>query len=261
MQRAKRTTPKDTHPSQTHPPNKNHNQDSPDASPPKQPPTTLRRTATLYDAVAGRIGLNGFLKATQPKYTSTSTFPPPLNTSTTTLRPEEVLLRRVNAPDKIPYDYYDADLRLDPITQRLPDSELLKEVHGYVSDYYETLNIAGSIDPEEVAGGPGVDFKSFDETALLAMGILLEEACKEALGENGDMVFSEPVRNDGGLPGSVRSRYQVIGRVVPEVVQEVEEEPSSSDGDHDDDDDSREALLEERPRKRARRRYREVDEF
>lgn len=31
-----------------------------------------------------------------------------------------------------------------------------------------------------------------DETALLACGILLEEAAKELLGENGDMVFTEP---------------------------------------------------------------------
>ena len=30
-----------------------------------------------------------------------------------------------------------------------------------------------------------------DETALLAMGILLEEAAKEILGESGDLVFVE----------------------------------------------------------------------
>jgi hypothetical protein len=30
-----------------------------------------------------------------------------------------------------------------------------------------------------------------DETALLALGILMEEVCRETLGETGDMVFTE----------------------------------------------------------------------
>lgn len=30
-----------------------------------------------------------------------------------------------------------------------------------------------------------------DETALLAMGILIEEAAKESLGETGDLTFTE----------------------------------------------------------------------
>jgi len=36
-----------------------------------------------------------------------------------------------------------------------------------------------------------VNFSSMDETALLALGILLEEAAEEVLGERGDMVFVE----------------------------------------------------------------------
>ena len=35
------------------------------------------------------------------------------------------------------------------------------------------------------------DMRSMDETALLAMGILLEEAVKHSLGENGHLVFVE----------------------------------------------------------------------
>lgn len=30
-----------------------------------------------------------------------------------------------------------------------------------------------------------------DETALLALGLLMEEVCRDALGETGDMVFTE----------------------------------------------------------------------
>lgn len=35
------------------------------------------------------------------------------------------------------------------------------------------------------------DWKSLDETALLAMGILLEEMSLESLGKTGDLVFTE----------------------------------------------------------------------
>lgn len=41
------------------------------------------------------------------------------------------------------------------------------------------------------------DWKSMDETALLAMGILLEEATREVLGETGDLVFTEGEEQDG----------------------------------------------------------------
>lgn len=207
---------------------------------PKEHPPSPRRIATVYDAVAGRVGLNGFLKPSQLQSASSS------SNFSTQLRPEEVLLRRVNAPDKIPYDYYDADHKLDPVAQKLPDSELLKDIHGYVSEYYEATTI--DKDASGVRHDDGTDFKSFDETAILAMGILLEEACKEALGENGDMVFSEPVSYGMGLPRSSMSRHQVIGRVVPDVVEEYRESESS-------DEDNEQEQEEARPRKRARRRY------
>ena len=38
-----------------------------------------------------------------------------------------------------------------------------------------------------------IDEKSMDETALLAFGILLEEAAREGLGKRGDLVFTEGV--------------------------------------------------------------------
>lgn len=185
-----------------------------------------RRTATLYDAIAGRVGLNGFLKDEQMR-----------SSQVRVAAPEEVLLRRVNAPDQIPYDYYNADERLDA-SQKLPDSDLLKDVHAYVADYYELANVDGH----------KIDFKSFDETALIAMGILLEEACREALGENGDMVFTEPAVCDRQMPRDRLSLRQVIGSVVPKEVQEYH---SSTDDDVDQ--------TESKPRKRQRRRYGNVD--
>lgn len=41
-----------------------------------------------------------------------------------------------------------------------------------------------------------VDERSMDETALLSLGILLEEAARESLGRKGDLVFTEGVNDD-----------------------------------------------------------------
>lgn len=64
----------------------------------------------------------------------------------------------------------------------LPDGELLTAVHEFASLYYA------------VHGGE-LDYGSLDETALLAMGVLLEETVREALGETGWKVFVEGVED------------------------------------------------------------------
>lgn len=184
-----------------------------------------RRTATVYDAVAGRVGLNGFLN--QRQLTSEKIEP---------LTPAEVLLRRVNAPREIPYDYYDASSRLNS-RQQLPESDLLKDIHAYAADFYQRRT-----EPDDKG-----DFQSLDETALLAMGVLLEEACKECLGQTGDMVFTEAQSRDRQAQLSSR---QIIGRVVPETVQEYQ---SSSDSDDAN-------VRETQPRKRQRRRYQDFND-
>ena len=46
-----------------------------------------------------------------------------------------------------------------------------------------------------------------DETALLVMGLLLEEAAVEVLGETGDMVQSEGLENT--VPEERITRYQI----------------------------------------------------
>ena len=50
-------------------------------------------------------------------------------------------------------------------------------------------------------------------TALLAMGILLEEAMAERLGENGDMVFAEPEINDQGMYETLAVKTEIQGSV------------------------------------------------
>ncbi|GAB7359301.1 hypothetical protein MBLNU230_g5953t1 [Neophaeotheca triangularis] len=150
----------------------------------------LRKQATVYDAVAGRVGYEGFLGVPESAATR--------DTSTTSLAavpPEEVLFRRKDAPVRFAEDdIYAADRHLKP-KQKLPQSDLLKTVHAYVADFYS----------QSALPGHHHSLKSMDETALLAMGILLEEAASEALGETGDLAFVEPVNGDArqALPKSV----------------------------------------------------------
>jgi hypothetical protein len=83
-----------------------------------------------------------------------------------------------------------------PADRPLPDSDLVKAIHAYSSDFYAHAT---------AERGQG-SWHTMDETALLAMGILLEEAAKESLGETGDMVFVEgeeetPVAETAGSRG------------------------------------------------------------
>ena len=94
--------------------------------------------------------------------------------------PEEVLFRRLGAPERdIHDDFYWADRHLSE-KQILPDSDLLKAIHSYAADFFKAMGDKGR-----------VNFLSMDETALLAVGMLLEETADEVLGETGDMVFVE----------------------------------------------------------------------
>ena len=62
----------------------------------------------------------------------------------------------------------------------LPESDLLKGLHSYSSDFYSRATA------DRGAG----DWKSLDETALIALGVLMEEASRDILGQTGDLVFT-----------------------------------------------------------------------
>lgn len=121
----------------------------------------------------------------------------------------------------------------------LPSSDLLKSVHHHVSRYYEALNVrlGGGEDP--------VDERSMDETALLAFGILLEEAARDALGKEGDLVFTE---------GDVDEEAERVARPVVEedeaAVQEEEQEEDKEETEAVDTDYS--AKETKRASKRSR---------
>ncbi|KAI9167622.1 hypothetical protein HJFPF1_03755 [Paramyrothecium foliicola] len=153
-----------------------------------------RRLATVYDAVAGRVWhdqLRG--NDDQDRARSPSELPKAIKhlTRETPYAPEEVLFRRKHAPERYAeHDIYQAHERDLPRGGRgvLPESDLLKAVHGYTSRFYGALER-----DQRYLDGRNVDERSMDETALLAFGILLEEAGREVLGRRGDMVFTEGV--------------------------------------------------------------------
>ncbi|KIX97843.1 uncharacterized protein Z520_06621 [Fonsecaea multimorphosa CBS 102226] len=160
------------------------------------------RQLTVYDAVAGRAGLNGFL--TQEQKQSENVLP---------IAPEEVLLRRSTIPEHVVNESYD----LLSGTDKLPGSEMLKAVHAYASDFYSRA----------VPGQGTFDFRTLDETALIAFGILLEEAVKETLGQDGDMVFVEPEGLKHGLDETKLTKYQVKGRVKTAKAPKMESSEDS----------------------------------
>ncbi|KAJ4300984.1 hypothetical protein N0V90_003073 [Kalmusia sp. IMI 367209] len=134
------------------------------------------RRPTVYDAVAGNVTQSGFFttKASEQKRANQR------------LRPDEVLFKKLNAPTRYEEtDYYFAHRNLPP-TQKLPSGDLLSALHEYVSMLYAR---------SQEKGAPKT-WKCMDETALIALGILLEETAKETLGETGDLALVEAVRDD-----------------------------------------------------------------
>lgn len=69
---------------------------------------------------------------------------------------------------------------------------------------------------------------SMDETALIALGCLVEEMCREALGAEGDLVFTEAVAEEGGevveVEGRIDRRRTKKARREKKVVGGVEGE-------------------------------------
>ncbi|KAI0016197.1 hypothetical protein F4780DRAFT_783482 [Xylariomycetidae sp. FL0641] len=156
-----------------------------------------RREANVYDAVAGRVTTTHALHDdydTPHRHDRASTRDPKL-------APEEVLFRRVGAPARFAEKdiYWTAGAGRAEAVAQLPDGDLLQAAHVYASEFYGALGRADrraqEAGPRRQRGGEGInlDERSMDETALLALGILLEEAGRDVLGRRGDLVFTEGV--------------------------------------------------------------------
>ncbi|APA11861.1 hypothetical protein SS1G_05376 [Sclerotinia sclerotiorum 1980 UF-70] len=147
------------------------------------------RKPSVYDAVAGRISAAGFI----PRSVIVSTNRDTTSSSLSAVPPEAVLFRSKNAPTRYAEsDIYFANERDSP--KGLPDSDLLKSLHTYASDFYFRAT----------AEGGSIDWRSMDETALIGLGILMEEASREILGETGDLTFTEGEESKINIPGRRR---------------------------------------------------------
>ncbi|KAJ4417367.1 hypothetical protein N0V82_006232 [Gnomoniopsis sp. IMI 355080] len=153
-----------------------------------------QRLATVYDAVAGRVSLKFSKDSAVSGSRKTSSGHHQL--ADPVLAPEEVLFSRKNAPQRYAeHDIYFAHESLpDGGRGALPDSDVLKAMHGYASHFYEALD--QRLDSTGRGKARPVDERSMDETALLAFGILIEEAARASLGKDGDVVFTEGVVDD-----------------------------------------------------------------
>ncbi|KAI1085182.1 hypothetical protein F5B20DRAFT_132847 [Whalleya microplaca] len=150
-----------------------------------------KRDANVYDAVAGRVTTtlplddgSGHETPTHHNRVRRDRHRDPV------LAPDQVLFRRAGAPVRYAEKdiYYAHEGLRDGGRGVLPDSDLLKAVHEYTGHFYAAL--AARRGARAVVD---VDERSMDETALLAFGILLEEASREVLGKRGDLVFTEGV--------------------------------------------------------------------
>ncbi|KAF1815929.1 hypothetical protein P152DRAFT_471302 [Eremomyces bilateralis CBS 781.70] len=137
----------------------------------RQKPKT--RQATIFDACAGRVSGRGKLVRDVREDQNTR------SGRKIRLAPEEALLKRYCAPDGLEssalYFSGTSDLRPDLI----PDSELLRAIHHYTTHLFKGLG-AGESDP---------CWGAFDGTAMLALGVLVEETVRELVGDSGDLAF------------------------------------------------------------------------
>jgi hypothetical protein len=101
--------------------------------------------------------------------------------------PNEVLQRLEGAPRGADFDdAYHSWTDALPRHLRLPDSDMLKAIHTYASDFYGHSQSATN------------SLLSMDGTALIASAVLLEELVAESLQKSGNLVFSEAKGEDSG---------------------------------------------------------------
>lgn len=201
----------------------------------------------MYDAVAGRINALGFIPDT-PLVASTRDT---ASTSSVPIPPEEVLFRRKHAPTRYEEDDVYFQDRHIPLNVKLPDSDLLKAVHGYASHFYAGVNKERAKkrrkedkhDQSERSGTSG-DWESMDETALLAMGILIEETAGTLMEKDGryrdflEKQEEEGSQADDGPRVWNGNKWVLASREDDDQSEDSGEGESSSDSDEDEETES-----------------------
>ncbi|KAF8531306.1 hypothetical protein BDD12DRAFT_869838 [Trichophaea hybrida] len=161
-----------------------------------------RAWPTIYDAISSRVNYEGFIR---PAFLNE--FKEERVRSGVARPADEVLARRIRAPDYVaPVDSKEYDARL-------PDNDLMIAIHQYASDFYSAHGMAP------------ISSKSMDESALIAMGLLLEETIEQLLGGGGHLALVDKralhLRDEGAVWDEQDEYYD---EVVPTELEESEEE-------------------------------------
>ena len=177
----------------------------------------MRRYVSILKLThVGRVTSRGLVGETNDKTRHSDT-----NHNAKPISPEEVLFRKKAVPTRFEEtDFYFAHEQL-PASRRLPDSDLLKAIHQFSSDFFS----------KKYGRRARADYRSLDETALIAIGILLEETIAETLGETGDMALVEPEQHSQELPEDFVTKALVHGSVPI-----VDSPPYVSDANSEDSD-------------------------
>ncbi|KAI4951295.1 hypothetical protein J4E91_004004 [Alternaria rosae] len=135
-----------------------------------------KRRSTVYDAVKRRVARTGLIHhITDPK------------ASRKPLRPDEVLFKRKNAPIRYEEDdYYPAHNKLPP-DQKLPSGDLATAMKAYIERLWVKTGRRRRFSRKLMRR----TWRGLNETALIALCILVEETARDALGETGDLAFTE----------------------------------------------------------------------
>ena len=139
-----------------------------------------KRPTTMYDASAGRRTANGFLPE---KFGISARSATSQHIATHPRNPRKGSLRDNDGSESEDAEINGAVRNVElPAKSRdlVPDTDLLEALHGYTSDFY---GVQGR--------DTDADWGSLDETALLTIGVLVEEQIREIMGSEGDMVFTE----------------------------------------------------------------------
>lgn len=210
------------------------------------------------DIFVGRVNTRG------------STLRAHLNNNLKPLTPQQVLFARTGAPTIYAEKTDEYNYAKSAPPGSIPDGDLLKALHTYASDFYARMPDPRFKDRRRRGDGEESfeamkarlkgcrDFRSMDETALIAMGVLMEEMIKESLGETGDLAFVEEGETSRKIEKRKRAEPATIA--LPDDVEAEADDEEDKEREMDVDlatrpevatDDSRE---EKETRRRKGRR-------
>lgn len=177
------------------------------------------RHTSLYDALEDRIKKHhatGFLS-------SDSDVNDDRPRSRFSALPNHALAQRLNVPvDAIPVPDTDS-----VNGETLPRSDLLNAIHGYTSNLFHQRATDGQHN--------GL-MRSMDESALLTLGMLVEELASEVIGTSGHLMLAEQyaAQDTSTMPADeVVQDFKKLDRYGNEVSQGTESSMTQSNRNHD----------------------------